>query len=193
MDLVLPRWLDGEDVSIGAFLRHRLGAAMVDRLADPLLGGIYGAPVDDLSLFAVVPQLRDYERDHRSLLFASLAQGRAARRRVRAAAASATGRPAAPVPQPGRVVGRLRLVPQPRRREQPRRRARGRRSRRPGPRPGTSVTLQRMGARTAVTLSDGMRLTPDAVILAGTADRRPAAGEPVLRPRSGRSTARPAS
>ncbi len=25
LDLVLPRWLDGEDVSIGAFLRHRLG------------------------------------------------------------------------------------------------------------------------------------------------------------------------
>jgi oxygen-dependent protoporphyrinogen oxidase len=35
---------------------------------------------------------------------------------------------------------------------------------------GTSVVaLERIGARTAVTLSDGTRLTPDAVILAGTA------------------------
>ncbi len=103
VDVFLPRRLDGEDVSIGAFLRHRLGGAMVDRLADPLLGGIYGAPVDELSLFAVVPQLREYEREHRSLLFASLAQGRAARARARAAAApgsssAGAGRPGAARP-----------------------------------------------------------------------------------------------
>ena len=50
------------DVAVGTFLRHRLGAALVDRLADPLIGGVYGTPVDELSLLAVVPQLRDSER-----------------------------------------------------------------------------------------------------------------------------------
>ena len=78
---------------------------MVDRLAGPLLGGIYGTPVDELSLFAVVPQLRDSEREHRSLLFAGLAQGRAARARARAAAASARAGPAAPVRNQVRAPG----------------------------------------------------------------------------------------
>ena len=189
LDVVLPRWLGDEDVSIGAFLRHRLGGAMVDRLADPLLGGIYGAPVDELSLFAVVPQLRDYERDHRSLLFASLVQGRAARARARAhAAATATaGAGGAAGPGGSRTPGGSGL--------------RGG-SGSPGGtgspflslaggmgslvdaladavrtapateiRLGTRVVaLERAGARTTVTLSDGTRLTPDAVILAGTAD-----------------------
>ncbi len=173
LDVVLPRWLDGKDVSIGAFLRHRLGGAMVDRLADPLLGGIYGAPVDELSLFAVVPQLSDYERDHRSLLLASLAQGRAARVRARAMAAAAGGGGAghaAKAPAPGgsgspflsladgmgslvdALADAVRAAP--------------------GAeiRLGTSVVgLERAGARTAVILSDGTRLTPDAVVLAGPA------------------------
>jgi oxygen-dependent protoporphyrinogen oxidase len=173
LDVVLPRWLDGQDVSIGAFLRHRLGGAMVDRLADPLLGGIYGTPVDELSLFAVVPQLRDYERDHRSLLLASLAQGRAARARARAAA-TAGGSGVAGVGQGngsgngsgspflslvggmGSLVDAL---------------AEAVRSA-----PGAQIRLQtgvvaleRAGVRTAVTLSDGTRLTSDAVVLAGPA------------------------
>ncbi len=175
LDVVLPRWLDGEDVSIGAFLRHRLGGAMVDRLADPLLGGIYGAPVDELSLFAVVPQLRDYERDHRSLLFASLAQGRAARARARARATGTAERPGgsgsggasrsgggsgSPFLSLAGGMGSLvdalavavRSAPQ------------------AEIRLGTSVvTLERAGTRTSVTLSDGTRLTPDAVVLAGSA------------------------
>ena len=77
LDLVLPR--DGleQDIAVGTFLRRRLGGALVERLAGPLIGGVYGTPVDELSLLAVVPQLRDAEREHRSLLLASLASGRA--------------------------------------------------------------------------------------------------------------------
>ena len=76
VDLILPRdGLDG-DVSVGEFLRRRLGGVLVDRLAGPLLGGVYGTPIDELSLDAVVPQLREAERRHRSLLLASLASGR---------------------------------------------------------------------------------------------------------------------
>ncbi len=76
LDLVLPRDGLDRDVSVGAFLRRRLGGALVERLAGPLIGGVYGTPIDDLSLDAVVPQLREAERDHRSLLLASLASGR---------------------------------------------------------------------------------------------------------------------
>ncbi len=79
-DLALPRVLTDEDMAVGALLRRRLGNGVVDRLVDPLLGGVYGASVDDLSVDAVVPSLRASEAKYRSLMLASLAQGRAARR-----------------------------------------------------------------------------------------------------------------
>ena len=80
VDLVLPRQLGPGDTSIGGFLRRRLGSGIVTRFADPMVGGIYGAGVDELSLDAVLPSLRANENQHRSLMLASLAQGRAARR-----------------------------------------------------------------------------------------------------------------
>lgn len=79
LDLVLPRQLGSEDVAIGDFLGRRLGRGIVRKFADPMLGGIYGATVDELSLDAVLPSLRVSERDHRSLMRASFAQGRTAR------------------------------------------------------------------------------------------------------------------
>ncbi len=82
-DLVWPRLLPADDIAVGTFLRRRLGSAIVDRLAGPLVGGVYGTPIDELSLDAVVPQLRKAETEHRSLLRAGLADGAA----MRAAAA----------------------------------------------------------------------------------------------------------
>ena len=80
LDLVLPRQLHAGDASVGAFLERRLGRPLVDRLAAPLIGGVYGTDIDELSLDAVVPQLREAERRHRSLMLASLADGRTRRR-----------------------------------------------------------------------------------------------------------------
>jgi oxygen-dependent protoporphyrinogen oxidase len=48
---------DGPDVAIGPYLRGRLGDDVVDRLIEPLVGGINAGDVDRLSLAAVVPQL----------------------------------------------------------------------------------------------------------------------------------------
>ncbi|MGB7963905.1 MAG: protoporphyrinogen oxidase [Propionicimonas sp.] len=78
-DLVLPRQLGPDDIAIGTFLRRRLGAGIVAKFADPMIGGIYGASVNELSLDAVLPSLRENEAQHRSLMLASLSQGRAAR------------------------------------------------------------------------------------------------------------------
>jgi oxygen-dependent protoporphyrinogen oxidase len=75
-DLVSPRMLGPDDVAVGTYLRRRLGSPLVDRLAGPLVGGVYGTPIDELSLDAVVPQLRTAEVEHRSLLRAGLADGR---------------------------------------------------------------------------------------------------------------------
>jgi oxygen-dependent protoporphyrinogen oxidase len=54
-DEVLPATrLDG-DVSVGSFVGARLGRAVVDRLVEPLLGGVYAGRADELSLQATLP------------------------------------------------------------------------------------------------------------------------------------------
>lgn len=48
-----------EDVSVAAYVGARLGPAVVDRLVEPLLGGVYAGRADELSLHACLPQLWD--------------------------------------------------------------------------------------------------------------------------------------
>jgi oxygen-dependent protoporphyrinogen oxidase len=57
-DLVAPGEVPSDDVAVGGYVRRRLGDAVVDRLVDPLLGGVYAGRADELSLFATMPALR---------------------------------------------------------------------------------------------------------------------------------------
>jgi len=50
-----PPLLDGADLAVGALARQRFGAEVVERLIDPLLGGVYAGRADDLSLRATMP------------------------------------------------------------------------------------------------------------------------------------------
>jgi oxygen-dependent protoporphyrinogen oxidase len=68
LDRFLPGTAPGEDISVGRWVAHRVGRAVVDRLVDPLLGGVYAGRADELSLAATIPQL---PRDERSLLAAA--------------------------------------------------------------------------------------------------------------------------
>lgn len=68
LDLVLPRGGMKGDETIGAFLRRRLGPEAVERIAEPLLAGIYAGDLDELSLLATFPQFRTLEQNHRSLI-----------------------------------------------------------------------------------------------------------------------------
>jgi oxygen-dependent protoporphyrinogen oxidase len=52
-----PLLAPGEDVAVGELVRARLGDPVVDRLVDPLLGGVYAGRADRLSLQATVPGL----------------------------------------------------------------------------------------------------------------------------------------
>jgi protoporphyrinogen/coproporphyrinogen III oxidase len=45
------------DVAVGEYVAARLGREVVDRLVEPLLGGVYAGRADRLSLLATVPQL----------------------------------------------------------------------------------------------------------------------------------------
>jgi oxygen-dependent protoporphyrinogen oxidase len=47
----------GQDVAVGALVRDRLGDQVVDRLVDPLLGGVYAGRADQLSLATTMPGL----------------------------------------------------------------------------------------------------------------------------------------
>jgi oxygen-dependent protoporphyrinogen oxidase len=67
LDVDLPGDPPGEDVSVGRWVANRVGAAVAERLVDPLLGGVYAGRAEDLSLAATIPQL---PRDERSLLAA---------------------------------------------------------------------------------------------------------------------------
>jgi protoporphyrinogen/coproporphyrinogen III oxidase len=75
-----------EDVAVGALVRGRLGDEVVDRLVDPMLGGVYAGRADDLSLAATMPALAAAARSESTLVGA-----------VRAAQAAGAHRPGSPV------------------------------------------------------------------------------------------------
>ena len=67
MDLVLPRGSD-PDESLGRFVSRRLGKEALERVAQPLVAGIYTADPDTLSLAATMPRFLELERRERSLI-----------------------------------------------------------------------------------------------------------------------------
>ena len=68
LDLVLPRRGGAGDESLGSFVRRRLGREALERVVQPLVGGIYTADPDRLSLAATMPRFVALEREHRSLI-----------------------------------------------------------------------------------------------------------------------------
>src|SRR3989441_7581643 len=66
-DLVLPRGI-ADDESLGAFVRRRLGREALERVAQPLVAGIYTADPDDLSLSATMPRFAELETRERSII-----------------------------------------------------------------------------------------------------------------------------
>jgi oxygen-dependent protoporphyrinogen oxidase len=78
-DLLLPRKSTNgtNDESLASFVRRRLGLEALDRMAQPMVGGIYTADPETLSLRATLPRFLEMEREHRSLILAMLRQGRA--------------------------------------------------------------------------------------------------------------------
>ena len=72
LDLVLPRGAAVADESLASFVRRRFGAQVLERLAQPLIAGIYNADPEELSLRATMPRFLDMERRHRSVILALL-------------------------------------------------------------------------------------------------------------------------
>ncbi|OLT29987.1 protoporphyrinogen oxidase [Nocardiopsis sp. CNR-923] len=93
LDLVWPRTPVRGDLPVASYVGMRMGHEVVDRLVEPLLGGVYAGRADRLSLDATLPQIAPMAREDRSLM--------------RAVHASLAGRGAAPA-SPGPVFASLR-------------------------------------------------------------------------------------
>ena len=82
LDLLLPRRnLNGNtdtdvDETLAQFVRRRLGREALERMAQPMVGGIYTADPEQLSLRATMPRFLEMEREHRSLIRALRKQDR---------------------------------------------------------------------------------------------------------------------
>ncbi|HEX9870010.1 MAG TPA: protoporphyrinogen oxidase, partial [Candidatus Tectomicrobia bacterium] len=76
--LLPPRPSDGDE-SLAGFVRRRLGGEALDKIAEPLLAGIYAGSAQNMSLLATFPRLRELEVTHGGLIRGMLAQRRTLR------------------------------------------------------------------------------------------------------------------
>ena len=96
LELLHPPRPSRQDESVAALVERHFGREAVDRLADPLLSGIYGGNATQLSARTVLPKLVEMETQYGSLTRGMLAahkQMRAKMAAMRAAAQEAGGRP----------------------------------------------------------------------------------------------------
>lgn len=148
MDLVVRRGA-GDDESLGAFVRRRLGKEALDRVAQPLVAGIYTADPDELSVAATMPRFLDVERRHRSIILG-----------LRKALQT--------TPQPGTSGARWSLFVTFADGMETLVRTLAARLPEPAVRLGQRVvSVERSGARWRLATSEGARLDADRVILAG--------------------------
>lgn len=70
LDLLLPRGRPGADESLASFVRRRFGQEALSQLAQPMIGGIYTADPERLSLRATMQQFLEMEERDRSIILA---------------------------------------------------------------------------------------------------------------------------
>lgn len=68
MDLLVPRKSKNEDESLASFVKRRLGQEALDRIAQPMIGGIYSGDPEKLSLAATMPRFLEMEQKHSSVI-----------------------------------------------------------------------------------------------------------------------------
>jgi oxygen-dependent protoporphyrinogen oxidase len=76
LELLHPKTCSAQDESVASLIARHYGPELVERLADPLLAGIYGGEASQLSVRAVLGRFAAFEAD-----FGSLGRGMLAERR----------------------------------------------------------------------------------------------------------------
>ena len=74
LDLFISRRIDIDDESVADFVRRRLGTEAFERMAQPMIGGIYTSDAENLSLKSTFPRFLEMENTHRSIIKALRAQ-----------------------------------------------------------------------------------------------------------------------
>lgn len=90
LDLVIPRRRSQADESLASFVRRRLGQEALDKIAEPLIGGIHSSDPEMMSLKSTFPRLLEMEKQYGSLIRASRAGQRKMRAQIKAAKAGET-------------------------------------------------------------------------------------------------------
>ena len=86
MDLFIPAKQSDDDETLASFIERRLGREALDKIAEPLLSGIYNAEAEKQSILATFPRFREMEKQHGSLM-----RGMLASRQARTSAPSPNG------------------------------------------------------------------------------------------------------
>jgi oxygen-dependent protoporphyrinogen oxidase len=155
LDLFIPAKRDGADETLADFIRRRLGSEALDKIAEPLMSGIYNAEAERQSVLATFPRFRKIEETYGSLTRGMLAAQRARRKQppVASNGTSSNGRPRSTFVSlrdgteelvaslVGRLVGDLRLD-------------------------CAVEAVERIDGQYGLVLSDGSLLVADAIVLA---------------------------
>jgi len=152
LEPLIPKRNDAGDESLASFVTRRLGREVLDRVAQPLAGGIYTADPAELSMSASMPRFVEMERRH-----GSLSRGMRAAEAARAAQQQGTsgarwslflsmraGMSELPAALTSRLAGSIR-------------------------RRAEVASIERVGNQWRITVADGLGVDADAVICAAPA------------------------
>ena len=105
LELLHPPRPSEQDESVASLVERHFGAEAVDRLADPLLSGIYGGDATQLSARTVLPKMVEMETKYGSLTRGMLAAHKEMRARIAAAMKNGATGGGQGVQRPGPPVG----------------------------------------------------------------------------------------
>ncbi|MBW1645510.1 MAG: protoporphyrinogen oxidase [Deltaproteobacteria bacterium] len=157
LDLFIPRRREDGDESLASFVTRRLGREALDKIAEPLVGGIHAGNPDNMSLLSTFPRFLEMERQAGSLI-------RGMFQRQKAMAAARRQRPPSSAPPRTFFISLRRGLAQ-------LTEALAERIGREKILTGTEVVELKKTVRSGYRLrtADGRRLAADAVVLAGEA------------------------
>lgn len=93
LDWFIPAKKDGADETLADFIKRRLGREALDKIAEPLLSGIYNADAYKQSIMATFPRFRALEEKHGSLIKGMLASQRMRKAQAKNPAANGNKKP----------------------------------------------------------------------------------------------------
>lgn len=73
-ELFVRRRIESTDESLAGFVERRFGREFLERIAEPIVGGLYGTTPESLSARSTLPYLVGLERNHGSVIWGMLSE-----------------------------------------------------------------------------------------------------------------------